>query len=202
MNRTISIKSIATCSFLWLLSQPLLITPLRAQDSIRRVTRPVVIKTNLTGPFSGLVEIPVMLRRSIQISVQGVRLGLFDRSRFFSLTADYCFYIKKTASTVRRPAPRGFYVGPYLKYRTVKEEKIGIFASTPNRITTYSMFGGGAVTGAQFINRWGLTIDAFLGVGYFPIIDSQVTLNTYSTEPKPQDYQLDIRPGICIGFAF
>lgn len=67
------------------------------------------------------------------------------------------------------------------------------------------MFGGGVVAGKQFINRWGLTIDAFFGIGYFPIISSQVTVNipTYRPdEAKPQDYQLDIRPGVCVGFAF
>lgn len=191
--------------YLLLLNEFLLYQPLCAQDTTKQVTRSALIKTNVAGPFSVLLEIPVVPLRSVQLSVQSSKSSLFSITRYFSLTADYRFYVGKVTPTARRPAPNGLYWGPYLKYRTVANEHTGNTYATLYSTTTYSMIGGGAVIGSQFINRWGLSIDAFMGLGYFPIISHQTTIDIstpYPPQPKPKDYQLDIRPGICIGLAF
>lgn len=201
------------CCFidLLLLSALLVAQPLSAQDSTRQYLRPALVKTNLLGPFSLLVEVPTTARRSVQISVQRSRFRLFSEYRSFSITPEYRFYLSKLAATGRRPAPKGFYVSPYLKYRTVADESIGLFSNRTLYTVFYKMAGGGAVAGSQFISRGGFTLDAFVGVGYFPRVTYRITVpydssyqNSYSRPPeaRPQEYRLDLRVGLCIGLAF
>lgn len=180
---------------------------LYAQDSSRQLMRPALVKTNLLGPFSLFLEIPTAPRQSLQFSAQRVNFVFFGTTRIFSLTPEYRFYLSKRQPSARRPAPKGFYVSPYLKFWTVVDEPRGLFASSSRTYgeVSYSMFGGGVVVGLQFINRWGFTLDGFLGGGYFPVMSYRATTfnSAYSLpQPHPQDYRADVRVGLCIGLAF
>lgn len=191
-----------TC--LLLLSYLLSIRPVFAQDSVQLFIRPALIKTNLVGPFSLFIEAPTASRQSLQVSAQRINFSLFNTSRIFNLTPEYRFYLSKIVPTARRPAPKGLYLSPYLKYRYVTDEIKSFFYSNTLYTVSYSMAGGGLVVGAQFINSWGFALDAFVGGGYFPLMSysvSQENTAYRSAEPKPQDYRVDLRIGICIGLA-
>lgn len=113
--------------------------PLSIQDSVK-LTRPAVLKTNVFGPFSFFVEVPTAPKQSVQLSTQVVNFNFFDNTRFFSLTLDYRFYLNKLLPSARRPAPNGFYVSPYLKFRTVTHEAIGLFYGTLLSTDAYTLY--------------------------------------------------------------
>ncbi len=191
--------------YLLLLYSLLMAQPLCAQDSTQQYLRPALVKTNLAGPFSLFVEVPTTARQSVQLSVKRLTFGLFGRATYFSITPEYRFYLSKQSPSARRPAPKGFYVSPYLRYQSVVDERIGLLSSSKYGTVFYSMFGSGAVAGAQFISRGGFVVDAFLGAGYFPLMQYRATTErtTYRPpEPRPQEYRFDLRVGLCIGLAF
>ncbi len=176
-----------------------------AQDSTRQYLRPGLIKTNLTGPFSLLIEVPTANRQSLQLSAKYLTWGLFGKATYVNITPEYRFYLSKQPPSARRPAPKGLYVGPYLRYQSVVEEHIGILASQRYGTVFYSMFGGGAVVGTQFISRGGFVLDSFLGAGYFPLMPYRITTERTTYRPpdaKPETYRFDLRLGLCIGLAF
>ena len=178
--------------------------PLLAQDSMQQHIRLVLVKTNLAGPFSLFIEVPTTPRQSMQFSAQRINFSLFSTTRIFNFTPEYRFYRSKLLPSARRPAPKGLYVGPYLKYRYVADEHIGILSGSKYATVTYSMFGGGAVAGAQFISRGGFVLDAFLGAGYFPLMQYEITTERSTVRPpeaQPQRYRFDLRVGLCIGLA-
>ncbi|GAB3549999.1 hypothetical protein [Spirosoma fluminis] len=183
----------------------LIATAAVAQDSTQRYLRPALVKTNLTGPFSLLVEVPTVHQQSLQLGAKSLTWGLFGKSTFFNITPEYRFYLSKQPPSAHRPAPKGFYVSPYLRYQSVVEEHIGILGSQKYGTVFYSMFGGGAVIGTQFISRGGFVLDAFLGAGYFPLMQYRITTERttyYPLDAKPEDYRFDLRLGLCIGLAF
>ncbi|MBC7923193.1 MAG: hypothetical protein H7Z75_19105 [Ferruginibacter sp.] len=181
---------------------------LQAQDSTATYYRPIVFKTNLSGPFSLLVEGQVAPRKSLQFSVQRINVDLFGFNKFFSFTPEFKFYLSKRTSTERRPRPSGFYVSPYLKYRHVYQISRGSTSGSRLSEVSYHLLGGGTIVGRQVIFRGGFALDAFLGGGYFPIAGGRQTYGRddgngpYREEIRPQDFQADIRVGICIGYAF
>lgn len=189
-----------------LLSGLLVGRPLLAQDSTRQFVRPALLKTNLAGPISLFLEVPTTARQSLQVSVHYLNMEfLFDRARLFNITPSYKFYLSKSVGSARRPAPKGLYLSPYLKYRWIESEMRESWWSPASGRVAYSMLGGGVVVGAQFINRWGLTLDGFLGGGYNPLTSYRI-IQEYppNPPPKPQlrDLRYDLRVGLCIGFAF
>lgn len=180
--------------------------PLLAQDTMSRFVRPALVKTNLAGPISLFLEVPTTARQSLQLSAQHLNMKLlFDRVRLFSITPAYKFYLSKSAGSARRPAPKGLYLSPYLRYRWMESEVSESWWSPASGRVAYAMFGGGVVVGAQFISRWGLTLDGFLGGGYNPLV-SYWLVQEYPPNPPPksqlQDLRYDVRVGLCIGFAF
>ncbi len=178
--------------------------PLLAQDSTRQFVRPTVLKTNLGEPISLVLEAPTVARQSLQVGVQYFGIGFFGRVRLLNLTPAYKFYLSKSVGSARRPAPKGFYLSPYLRYHRFKTETDGGWTNEFS-ITTRSMFGGGVVVGAQFINQSGLTLDGFFGGGYnflprYRVIQSNAQNPPSTTDPNWPRYT--IRIGLCIGVAF
>lgn len=182
--------------------------PLLAQDTTRQFVRPAVLKTNLGEPISLVLEVPTTNRQSLQVSAQYFGIDLFSRVRSFSMTPAYKFYLTKSAGSARRPAPKGFYLSSYLRYRWIESEGYRSWGSDAYAVRISSTFGGGVVMGAQFINRWGFTLDGFLGGGYNPLKSYQVTwYNLYNSPNPPRTpdsnwLRYDIRIGLCIGIAF
>lgn len=186
--------------------------PLLAQDTTRQFVRPAVLKTNLLMPFTLSLELPTTSKQSFQFSAH--YLGLqgtssawsftpgektFSRSRYVNLIPEYRFYLSKTASA-RRPAPKGWYLGPYLKYHyetNFTSTSTQGFTHVSERATSVSSFGGGLLIGAQFITRWGFVVNGFLGRGYFPFINYQSTGST-----ELYRYRNDYHLGLSIGGAF
>lgn len=182
--------------------------PLSAQDTTGQFVRPAVLKTNLAGPISLILEVPTTNRQSLQVGVQYFSINFWGRTRHFSLTPAYKFYLSKSAGSARRPAPKGLYLSPYFRYRSVRDEVGGFWFEdehTPSGTVSYNIFGTGAIVGAQFINRWGLTFDGFLGGGYNPLTSYRVIQYDPPNPPPAPDpnwLRYDIRIGLCIGIAF
>lgn len=178
----------------------------RSGDSVAVYSRPNILKTNLSGPFSLFYEVQLQPKRSLQISINRADIGfLWDDTKYFSLTPAFKFYVSKKASTIRRPSPSGFYVSPYLRYVNIRDIGNGLFSGTKFYEVGYNLFGGGATAGYQVIFRRGLTLDFFGGGGYLPLSTSKIKYrydNNYEVDVRPEDYKADIRIGLCIGYAF
>ena len=88
----------------------------------------------------------------------------------FAATAEYKYYMSKT------DAPRGFYVGSFLRYQWLKSEDWiwnGIYDQWGNYISTYayqarelSTIGAGMSVGFQHIFKDKIAIDVYLGPVY------------------------------------
>lgn len=184
--------------------------PLLAQDTTRQFVRPAVLKTNLLYPFSLSLEMPTARRQSFQFSVhyfgmRGTSSGwspgaqTFGRSRYANISPEYRFYLSKAASA-RRPAPKGWYIGPYLKYHYEKNYSLSSwqgFTHVVERMVAVSSFGGGVLIGAQLITRGGFVIDGSLGRGYFPFINHRS-----NRDPELYRYRNDYQISLAIGGAF
>ena len=176
-------------------------------DSVVRFNRPHIIKTNLAGPFSLYYEMQLKTRQSLQLNVNrasyGVLLG--GDIKYFALTAAYKFYLSKKDSDLRRPGPAGFYLSPYVRYVNARDVTTGFIAIDEKRSEmAYNLFGAGGVAGYQLIFRKGFTLDFFAGAGYLPLATSKVVYQYpgYLARVKTDDYKLDVRIGVCVGFAF
>ena len=176
------------------------------KDSATTYTRPNVLKTNLLGLYSLFYERQLQSKQSLQIGINRVDFGfLWNDTKYFSLSAAYRFYLSKKESTGRRPYPSGFYVSPYIRFVNARESGSGLFSHSKLSEVSYNLFGGGAVAGYQVIFRKGPTCDFFLGGGYLPAGSFKVIYSYdpgYKPDVNPEDYRLDIRVGVCIGFAF
>ena len=176
------------------------------KDSINTYNRPNVLKTNLLGLYSLMYERQLQSKQSIQIGINLADIGfLWNDTKYFSLSAAYRFYLSKKESTRQRPYPSGFYVSPYIRFVNARESGSGLFSHSKLSEVSYNLFGGGAVAGYQVIFRKGPTCDFFLGGGYLPASSSKVIYSYdpgYKPDVGPEDYRVDIRVGLCIGFAF
>ena len=204
MNRLHFLISLLLLSGLWT-GRPLL-----AQDTTRQFVRPAVLKTNLLYPFSLSLEMPTARRQSFQFSVhyfgsQGTSPGwspgaqTFGRARYVNVSPEYRFYLSKPASA-RRPAPKGWYIGPYLKYHYERDYSLTSwqgFTHVNERMVVVSSFGGGVLIGAQLITRGGFVINGSLGRGYFPFINHRS-----NRQPELYRYRNDYHIGLSIGGAF
>ncbi len=121
-------------------------------------------------------------------------LNRFDDNKdkeLWSLAVEYRFYRGQ-------PAPRGFFLAPYLKYQHIDETKIiesnGITTNSQAQINT---LGGGVNLGYQLIIRR-FALSGFAGYGY------NFIANVSDENPNfdKKDYQTDPRFGVAIGFTF
>ena len=189
---------------LLLLSGLLAGRPLLAQDTVRQFVRPTLLKTNLGEPISLVLEAPTANRQSLQVGVQYFGINFLGRIRLLNLTPAYKFYLSKSVGSERRPAPKGLYLSPYLRYHRFKTETDGWWTNESST-TIRSMFGGGVVVGAQFINWSGLTLDGFFGGGYSFLLHYRVIQYNPPNPPPTTDPnwpRYNIRIGLCIGVAF
>ena len=169
-------------------------------------SRPIMLKTNLAGPFSVLFEVQLYPRRTLQMSINRVNFGfLSDEDKYFMFTTAFKFYLTRKESTERRPGPAGFYFSPCLRYVNVIETTTGLFSDTKLSEVAYNLFGGGVTAGYQLIFRKGFILDFFAGGGYLPFSSSKVQyvyMYNYDAGVNSNDYKADFRLGICIGYAF
>jgi hypothetical protein len=201
---------------IWLVYVPLLYVllgcmPVFAQDTAVIYRRPVILKTNIYGPFSLFIERKITPQKSLQLSVQRVNFGFWGNlNKFFSLTPEMKFYLIKRPVAENSSYISDWYVSPYLKYRHVRNEShSGLFGGGSKLSeVSYHMIGGGAIVGVQRIFLNVFTVEAFGGAGYFPLISGwqtygrNISTGTYTEEIRPKSYQLDIRFGLCLGYAF
>ena len=188
-------------------TKPTVFTNLSGQDSTAVYSRPYILKTNLTGPFSLLYELQIQRKHSVQLSVNRLNYSVIlgGDIKYFALTPAYKFYLSKRYSTAKRPYPSGFYLSPYLRYVSIREVTTGFIAINERRSeSAYNLFGGGATAGYQTILRRGLTLDFFAGGGYLPLGNSRIvyTQQNYISTIRTKDFMPDFRLGLCIGFAF
>lgn len=182
-------------------------TPVISKDANVSFNRPYILKTNLAGPLSLYYEMQVQPEQSVQLSINRINYGfLFGGDvKYFALTAAYKFYLSKKESSKRRPNPSGFYLSPYIRYVNATDITTGFISiNTKTSEVAYNLFGGGGIAGYQIIFGKGLTLDFFAGAGYLPLSTSRIiyTQSSYKSEVKPDDHMMEIRLGVCIGFAF
>lgn len=184
-----------------------------AQDTTRQFVRPVVLKTNLLYPFTLSLEVPTTLRQSFQfnahyLGLQGTSSAwsftpgeqTYYKRRYVNISPEYRFYISRPASA-RRPAPKGWYIGPYLKYHYEEDfssTSTQGFSSISEKSVFVSSFGGGVLIGAQLITRGGFVINGSVGTGYFPFINYQ----SNRVADESYRYRRDYHISLSIGWAF
>ena len=106
-----------------------------------------------------------------------------------------------------KDAPRGFYVGPYLKYSSIKltssftdtyiDVNNVLQTGTIDLVGKYSAFGGGISIGYQWLISDVVSIDwTFIGLGYgnakVSMTISSDDLNTSELETEASDLEADI----------
>ena len=189
-----------------LLSSLLAGGPLLAQDSTRQFVRPALLKTNLLYPLGLSVEVPTTPRQSFQFSTHYYGITTeswfgtgFTKERYFNLIPEYRFYVSRAAPSARRPAPKGLYLGLYLRYLQHNTFNYDTYTGRVRPRSSYSTssFGGGAVAGVQFIMWGGFVIDGFLGGGYFPVVNYQPARENVLAGDRSQ-----VHIGLSIGGAF
>ena len=180
-----------------------------------------VVKINVLSPFaltlSGFYERALTPHLSVQLGA--FRGGVKYRDNYlrgYGFTPEVRYYFSDA-----RAAPRGFYVGPFLRYqrfrlrldemtltgdaaraykRTQGEanpDETPINVRPAGRLTTW---GGGAVVGYQAVFN-PVTLDVFVGPGY-------ASRNFQLSSGRERDFDYDflgglgLRFGVAVGVAF
>jgi hypothetical protein len=149
-----------------------------------------VIKANALSVFAGgmtmFYEQAVAPARSFQLAVHSGAIkpwAALYRTRYRSLAPELRFY------TGSSEAPRGFYLGPYLKYQHLQRTY-----DNSSLTEGSSGLGAGIIAGRQWVRRRGFVMDFFGGLGYYVIHSSF----DHSVDPT----RLDARVGVSLGYGF
>lgn len=107
------------------------------------------------------------------------------------------------------PAPKGFFVGPFLRYRSLNMSATastydinGNVVATETAKGTWNQVGGGVVTGYHVIAGSGFSFDFFIGPAYYS------NSFKYKDNSNANDFSLkgngnfSIRSGLTLGWAF
>jgi hypothetical protein len=157
-----------------------------------------LIKANLLSPLvltgSFAYERVLSPKSTLQIGFYYTGFGIFGtRFRGYGLTPEYRIYLSDN-----RPAPTGFYVGPYLRYQDL-DLSVKDVAAASARLTS---FGGGLVLGGQWVFSDVVSLDVFGGTGY------NARNVTYANGASEGDFDLTgfgrvgLRLGVMLGIAF
>ncbi len=153
-----------------------------------------VIKLNIFSPIVSTFN--VQYEKTTKAD-QSFQLGFFytgyssSDTKFngFGLTPEYRFYLSDT------DAPKGVFIAPFVRYQSFSASN----AST-NTKGSVTSFGGGVVLGKQWIFKEHISLDIFLGPGYYSS-NIKIDSGTPSIDATPFD-GFTVRAGLCFGYAF
>ncbi|MBD2752335.1 DUF3575 domain-containing protein [Spirosoma validum] len=181
-----------------------------AQDTTRIWTRPNVLKTNLLAPISLFYERALTRRFALRTSVRWWSFGSVTKdSKFANATIEGKFYTAKTGLLLTRGHPTGFFVGLYLKARTLRYvNEVGTGPGNPMALDEIKVqsIGFGVTIGYVWVARRGFVVELAHGMGSMPAaLTSYEHTMRYSTvtSDSGRDYlMLDFRTGVSLGYAF
>lgn len=184
--------------------------PVYAQDTARLWARPNVLKTNLLAPISLFYERALTRRFALRTSIRWWQFGVVSKdSKFINATIEGKIYTARTDLLLTRDHPIGFFVGPYLKARTLRYvNEVGTGPGNPVALDEVKVqsIGFGVTIGYVWVSRRGFVVELAHGMGSMP-----PTLTNYEhtmrygtvTSDSGQDYlTLDFRTGVSLGYAF
>jgi len=153
-----------------------------------------VIKINIFSPivktFNIQYEKVVGADKSFQLGFFYSGYSTGDESfNGFGITPEFRFYLSDTE------APQGVYIAPFVRYQSFKAENTS--SNTKGSLTS---FGGGVILGKQWIFKEHISLDIFLGPGYY---NSNVTIDSGSPSFTGTPFDgFTVRAGVCFGYAF
>jgi Protein of unknown function (DUF3575) len=200
-------------------------SPLFTQSAIPAPPTLMVLKTN---PLSFIVEgFNVQVERSFGARFSG-QIGLMAASpsltihaeslpepihyTILGLTPEFRYYF----TFLKRPAPRGPYLASYLRLQHV-QQRYQILALDPDRgenipvdaAVTRHVLAGGFLVGCQLLIKRRFSIDGFMGPRYGRSFSNyRYSCQGCNGDERPiakpgLPFQgIELRAGICIGYAF
>ena len=124
-------------------------------QNTEEATKKNIIKLNYLSPLAGTFN---MSYERVIASKKSVQLGVFLTERSgrtsFGITPEVRFYLSDN-----KPAPRGFFVAPYLRYQYIDRSQV----SVNDKI---SVFTSGFVLGGQWLFSKKFSFEVFGGVCY------------------------------------
>ena len=179
-----------------------------AQDTTRLWSRPNLLKTNLLAPVSLFYERALTRRFAIRFSSRGLKLdrGLNEDQAFINATIEGKIYTSQLDRLAAKSHPTGFFINPYLKARSMRYvQRVGYGFNKTGDLDEIKVnsIGLGLTIGYQWVSRRGFVVEVFNGAGVFPLQRIQHTLR-YSTviSDVSDNHKVDLRSGICLGYAF
>lgn len=137
------------------------------------------LKINLLSPLMRTLSLSFehTFGEVSSLQLQGSYTGFTadgESLRGFAIAPEYRYYLSD------QPAPRGFYLGPYLRFQHFRSTHDSYYlggypyySSTPTTVTsTIDIFGAGLLLGRQWVLKDRIAVDIFLGPGYNASNDS------------------------------
>jgi hypothetical protein len=154
---------------------------------INRPDKHFNIKINMLDLASGIIQIMPEVRLT---KTQSITFNVFFGKRtqsdvtydVFSFAPELRQYIFKDA----RGVFHGGYLGGYLRYRNEQTNN-----------NKYNQIGGGGVVGLQLIVKDFLTIDTFVGAGFYVFSEASGAKKTLDGAPGRGDIRFGVALGIC-----
>lgn len=179
------------------------------QDTIHRWNRPNLLKTNLLAPISLFYERAITHRFALQANVRWFNYGGLSKSDFINAAVEGRFYLDGPDERRIKTHPTGFYVGPYLKARSlhyINEIGQGLGQGTARDEVFIRSIGLGALVGHQWVGRRGFSGDIFVGGGAMPYALSQyehtMHYSIVTSDAGYDYYAMDLRIGISLCYSF
>ncbi|MET4076618.1 DUF3575 domain-containing protein [Hymenobacter sp. UYCo722] len=167
-----------------------------------------VVKVNIFSPIyktgSFFFEHKLDASKSVQLGASFTSASVDDDVTLsgFAITPEYRFYLSDS-----KEAPRGFYVGPYLRYRNLKLKYADNSGGGSQAAeATLNTFGGGILIGHQWIFKQRFSLDTFLGPSYSAGSVKYKDNTGYQRDFSNNNFLLGIgfgiRSGVTFGLAF
>lgn len=165
-----------------------------------------VVKVNILSPLaktgSFFFEHRLTAASSLQLGAAFTQANVSDVNLSgFAITPEYRFYLSSS-----KEAPQGFYVGPYLRYRSLKLKDTGNYGGLQTTEASLNTFGAGVLIGHQWVFRQRFSLDTFLGPSYgagsLLYKDSSGNRRDFSSNNFLLGIGFGIRSGVTFGLAF
>jgi len=196
----------------------LLATTLQAQDTSQR-NHKNFLKANIISPIDNIFAFGYERKVNSFISWQISTFGTIEnlnrsdfnlRTNAFGITPEIRFYVSD-----KKDAPKGFFVAPFFTYMhfdgktefLMQYAGLGILDFRRSQVKSHTV-GLGMVVGYQFFLKNRVTIDSWIGPGFYLSNLQNTNYNTASDLGNRLPYfvkqggHFGARAGITVGFAF
>jgi Protein of unknown function (DUF3575) len=200
------------CTVLWAIS-------LQAQDTTIERIKNNFLKVNIVSPIDNIFALgyerkinPII---SWQISTFGIiesqnRNDFNSKTNAFGITPEIRFYVSEEEN-----APKGVFLAPFITYMyfdsktelPIQDIDLSVIDFRRSEVKSHT-FGFGMVLGYQFFLKNRVTIDGWIGPGFYLSNLQSKNYNTSSNLGNGLPYFVNqggdfgTRTGITVGFAF